>query len=64
MTRLRLSVHRLEVLKVMGCHSYRRLATLMARALATASLWVLVWTIQVWTMKIRMERMTIWAKSK
>ena len=68
MIRLRLSVRQLKVLTVMGHHSYRRLAALMAEAPATATLYllrVLIWTIlQVWTIKIRTTGMTIWAKSK
>lgn len=46
-------------------NSYRILETLMKRAHNQAVLVrVLIWTIQVWTIKIRMTRMMIWVKSK
>jgi len=46
-------------------NSYRILETLMKRAHNQAVLVkVLIWTIQVWTIKIRMTRMMIWVKTK
>ena len=52
----------LRLATLLGHHSYRRLETLTTRALATATLRALIWTIlQVWTIQIRTERMMTWA---